>query len=205
MDEQNTIKPQNNKLKVAAIAAVSLALIAGGIYYFVNRNADSSLPNIIQNDQPTPEVSPEPTGSEDQPQGENTVQLYFIDLENRRGESQTVGCGDSIIAASRTVDRTGKSTEQLIEETLGLLFEETDQFVGKGGMYNTLYQSDLAVDRVQLDNGVANIYLTGNLTLGGTCDDPRAQNQLERTATQFEGVNTASFFLNNQPMTFSQR
>jgi hypothetical protein len=42
--------------------------------------------------------------------------------------------------------------------------------------------------------------MSGELMLGGTCDVPRVQAQLERTATQFQSVSKVQFFLNGKPL-----
>jgi hypothetical protein len=44
---------------------------------------------------------------------------------------------------------------------------------------------------------VATVHLTGKLTLGGECDDPRVQAELEETALQFSTVKKVSFYVNN--------
>ena len=61
-----------------------------------------------------------------------------------------------------------------------------------------LYQSDLQVDSISLDNGKAVIKLTGTLTLGGECDNPRVEAQLESTVLQFSTIQEVTIYLNGQ-------
>ena len=48
-----------------------------------------------------------------------------------------------------------------------------DRFYGQSGLYDPLYTANLAVQSVTINNGLATIKLTGKLSLGGECDDPR--------------------------------
>ncbi|MCL4208799.1 GerMN domain-containing protein, partial [Patescibacteria group bacterium] len=64
-----------------------------------------------------------------------------------------------------------------------------------------LYQSNLVLDKATItSSGIAEVYLTGELKLGGTCDVPRAQAQLEQTIRQFSSVNQVKIYLNGQPL-----
>ncbi len=59
-------------------------------------------------------------------------------------------------------------------------------------------QKNLFFDHAIVENGVANIYLTGNYTLGGECDDPRTETQIVETAKQFSTVKSVQIFLNGK-------
>jgi hypothetical protein len=49
-----------------------------------------------------------------------------------------------------------------------------------------LYQSNLIVDSVMIDSsGAATVNLSGELMLGGVCDVPRVEAQLENAVAQF--------------------
>lgn len=67
------------------------------------------------------------------------------------------------------------------------------------GFYNALAASPLKVERLQRRGGAALINLSGYLEVG-PCDRQRALDQLTRTATQFDDIKKAEFFLAGQPL-----
>jgi hypothetical protein len=71
---------------------------------------------------------------------------------------------------------------------------------GRSGLYNALYQSDLALESVNLTAGKAVIRLSGTLRLGGVCDDPRVAAQLRETALQFSTVQEVLVLINGTPL-----
>ena len=74
------------------------------------------------------------------------------------------------------------------------------QNYGQSGLYNALYQSDLTIQDLRLENGKASIRLTGRLLLGGVCDNPRLEAQLVETAMQFSTVQQVEVFINGNPL-----
>jgi hypothetical protein len=67
-------------------------------------------------------------------------------------------------------------------------------------LYSAFHQSNLQVEKAEIINGAATVYLTGQLSLGGVCDSPRVKAQLEKTALQFSTVKSVKFFVNNKPL-----
>ena len=68
------------------------------------------------------------------------------------------------------------------------------------GLYSVFAQSDLTVEGVDIDDGVAEIALGGELMLGGVCDNPRVVDQITWTATQFDTVDSVAITLNGAPI-----
>jgi Sporulation and spore germination len=131
--------------------------------------------------------------------GENTgsseASIYLVALEASEGE--VIGCGDALVPVEITL----QSTVQPIKEALNQLLAIRDQYYGESGLYNALYQSNLKVDSVMLDsNKTATVNLSGEYMLGGVCDVPRFQAQLERTVTQYSSVNEVIFYINGKPL-----
>jgi spore germination protein GerM len=120
------------------------------------------------------------------------VKLFFVALGDGGKAGQKIGCGDSIVA----VDRQIPATNSTLTATYKALFALTDKNDGPSGLYNALYQSKLKVDGISISAGKAVINLSGSLLLGGTCDNPRVQAQIEQTALQFSTVKSVSIFLN---------
>ena len=120
----------------------------------------------------------------------------MVDVENTRKSLDVIGCGDSMISVSTDRLKTG-NTPNDIKIALNELFAITDANFGKGGMYNSIYQSDLEVASVDAANGDYTVNITGKVLKGGTCDDPRFTEQIKRTITQFSDVKTVKIFVNN--------
>jgi hypothetical protein len=124
------------------------------------------------------------------------VQIFLIALEDNGQSGMAVGCGDSAIPIHVSIPPTRGVLRAAVEK----LLSARQQFYGESGYYNALYQSDLQVAGVTIEQGKATIRLTGTLMLGGACDAPRVEAQLEQTALQFSTVNEVAFFINDQPL-----
>lgn len=127
---------------------------------------------------------------------EQMIQIVLIALEDNGQSGELVGCGDSAIPINATIPR----TQGVLRAALEKLLSAKGQFYGESGYYNALYQSDLQVAGVTIEQGKAIIRLTGTVVLGGTCDAPRVQAQLEQTALQFSTVNDVAVFINDVPL-----
>jgi len=130
------------------------------------------------------------------PTGPQRVQIYLIALEDNGQSGPLVGCGDSGIP----VQVETLSTKEVLRVSMEKLLSLKDQFYGESGLYNALYKSDLQVESITLENGKAVINLTGTLMLGGVCDNPRVEAQLEQTALQFSTIQEVSIFINGKPL-----
>jgi LysM repeat protein len=108
----------------------------------------------------------------------------------------SVGCGDSVVLVDRPVAPTRAPLTAAINELLSI--KQRDY--GQSGLTDILYASNLHVQNITITNGHANIWLTGNLSLGGECDDPRVVAQFEQTAKQFSTVQTVSVYINGVPL-----
>lgn len=164
----------------------------------------SALPTLDFATTPAPEISPSPlpspTQSEEataQPSSSvQQVQIYLIALEDGGVSGLLVGCGDSVVPVSVEIPATQGVLLAVLENLLAL----DVPYYGTSGLFNALHQSDLQVQDVAIVEGEAQIYLTGSLLLGGECDAPRVQAQLEQTALQFSTVQSVSIFINDIPL-----
>lgn len=140
---------------------------------------------------PPTSTAPIPTTASEQ-----TVKIVLIALEDNGQSGTLVGCGDSAIPINVTIPR----TQGVLRAALEKLLSAKQQFYGESGYYNALYQSDLQVSKVVIEQGKAIIHLTGSIVLGGTCDAPRVEAQIEQTALQFSTVNDVAVFVNDIPL-----
>jgi len=176
--------------------------------YTVNVNGTTATFNLAVDN-----ISQEPTPPADQPveamptataattggdgAGIDTVEIYLVALEDEGRSGTEIGCNDSLVAIERDITPTRAPLRAALMELLAI----EEQFYGQSGLYNALYQSDLQLDQVRIDEtGQATIHLSGNHTLGGVCDIPRFKAQIEATAKQFTTVNNVAVFINGTPM-----
>lgn len=139
--------------------------------------------------------SPIPTATEFAALAPETseVLVYLVALEDNGSNGKLVGCGDSLVPVRRQISL----TRNPIVSALNELFAIKEQHIGESGLFNALYQSDLRVESVGVDeNGIATVVLTGKAVLGGSCDTPRFIGQIEETVRAVAGVQSANILLN---------
>jgi hypothetical protein len=124
--------------------------------------------------------------------------IYLIALEDGGQSGMEIGCGDSVIPVEVSIEPTIAPLTAALETLFGI----DDRYYGQSGLYNALAQSNLTIDRIDIINGVASIYLSGQLQVGGVCDEPRVRAQIEETALQYYTVNEVQIFVNGQPLAF---
>lgn len=124
--------------------------------------------------------------------GGQTVKIFLVAIGDNGVAGTKFGCDDSLVA----VDVPIAPTVGVLRAALNQLLAIKSSYYGQSGLYNSLYQSELEIDTLSIKDGLASIYLTGNLTLGGTCDSPRVAEQLKAIALQFSTVSKVEIFLN---------
>lgn len=124
------------------------------------------------------------------------LKIFLIAVNDNGVSGKLVGCGDSAMAVNVEVPY----TTGVLSAALNKLLSIKDQNYGQSGLYDVLYQSNLKTSNVTIKNGEAVIHLSGKLTLGGECDNPRVQAELEETALQFSTVKKVSIYINDVPL-----
>lgn len=133
-----------------------------------------------------PATAPQP------PSDFTRTRIYLIALDDGGASGMPIGCNDSVIPV--TVDI--PPTRAVLRGSLERLLSLRAPYYGESGLYNALYQSQLSIADVRIENRVAIISLTGQLVQGGVCDTPRIQAQLEQTALQFSTVDRVLVYIN---------
>jgi hypothetical protein len=108
----------------------------------------------------------------------------------------TAGCG--VLAPVYTgIPASGiQSTD--IKAVLNGLFQMKSKYVG--GLYNPVSFSTLKAQRVEFNNGLLSVWLSGKYRpTGDACDNTRVKAQIWTTAKQFGDVIATNFFLNGIP------
>jgi hypothetical protein len=193
----NTTWPDNQRCMAAptpfeqTIPLAAEELIPGEYIVEVNGVSETfTLSTEMMGQMPAEEV-------EEQAGGIDRVKIFMVALEDKGQSGPEIGCGDSLVA----VDRDVAPTKAPLTAAMNELLSVNDQYYGQSGFYNSLYQSDLQIENITIDEqGLASIYLTGTYTLGGVCDGPRFEAQLVETARQFSTVKDVSIFINGKPL-----
>jgi hypothetical protein len=146
------------------------ALILSGCLFLRPPNTARFEPIPLE---PAPTVSPQP---DSQASPAKTLHIYLIALEDAGKSGPKVGCGDSLVAVDvRAEDNISALQTVLVQHS---------QYYGQSGLYNALYQSSLTISRFEAAAGKFEVDLTGDLTLGGVCDNPRVEQQLKAVIRQ---------------------
>lgn len=193
-------------LKIAILTGILIAVV--GAFLLFNGFADRfkgqpALPT------PGPEASLLPQSSAKLMKGDTlnrTVTLYYVGLDDGGKNGEPIGCNDSLVPLS-TNEPLKADPFEAVKQSLGMLFENKSQHPDESGIYNSLYQSDLSVDRIEKNGDDMNVYLKGSVSLDGICDTPRFQAQIKQTTVGNANFSGVEFYLNNEPLddTLSQK
>ena len=129
--------------------------------------------------------------------GVSTVKIYLIAINDNGARGKEIGCGDSVVGVDVPITPTLGVLRAALTRLLSI---KTRYFGGESDLYDSLYQSDLSIDSLDIQDGVATIRLSGAMQLGGVCDAPRFQAQLEQTALQFSTIKQVDIFINDKPL-----
>lgn len=124
------------------------------------------------------------------------LKIFLVAIDDNGASGPVIGCGDSLVA----VDVQVPQTVAVLRASLNALLAIKSSTYGQSGLYNALYQSNLDIENLFIKDGVAYIYLKGELVQGGTCDSPRIEEQLKATALQFSTVQDVKIFINDKPL-----
>jgi hypothetical protein len=122
--------------------------------------------------------------------------MFLIALEDGGQSGSFIGCNDSVVPVIIDIEPTNAPMTAAINRLLSF----NEQYYGQSGLYNALYQSNLTLQGINITNREAVISLTGELIVSGVCDEPRVLAHLERTALQYDTVNSVTILLNGQPL-----
>ena len=170
--------------------AVLILIVLGALYLIYGRGGTTANQN-----QPTiSEKGNQPSTKDTLPPGFSTVKIFLVSLNDNGQTGKKIGCGDSVMGVEKVIG----PTPDKITAALNELFAIKDQNYGE--YYNALYQSNLKVESATVKNGKATVKLSGKYLLGGTCDDPRFQSQIEETVLQFPEATDVEVFINGKSL-----
>jgi LysM repeat protein len=124
------------------------------------------------------------------------VKIYLVAIGDEGKSGQEIGCGDSLVPVEVPIAPTRAPLTAALRALLAI---KTETY-GESGLYDSLFRSNLTVQSVAIVDRTAIVRLTGEMQLGGECDNPRFAGQIEATALQFSTVDAVHVFINGQPM-----
>lgn len=122
-----------------------------------------------------------------------SANIYLIAVGDGGQRGPEIGCNDSVVPVEVQFDATVAPLSAALER---LFAADGDQY----DLYNVFERSQLSVQGINIANRHATVALTGQLSIGGVCDGPRVEAQLERTALQFDTIDSASFSINGETL-----
>jgi len=134
----------------------------------------------------------------DSPENRQSINIYLVAVGDDGKTGKKIGCGDSLIAVTRTIEKTAAPLTVAIRELL-----QTPQHPsvdGRSNLENFWKGRNLKVRSVSIVNHTASIRLSGTLSVSGVCDEPRIESQIDATARQFPTVKRVKVFIGNQTL-----
>jgi hypothetical protein len=184
-----------NKQSVIVGIVIVIAVIAVGSVFSTKTNL---LHMIDQTNQ---------SNGKTQTAGQQTMNIkipLLTDSQNAEYSGKISGC-DKVVMSDRTI----AATTTPLTAAYQTLFADTTAWPPISAPGNFIQtRTQLHFDHVAIQNGVASVYLTGQVgPLGGVCDDPRLKTQLTETALQFPTVQSVQMYLNGAKtdFTFSEK
>lgn len=189
------------------IVIVVLFLVLAAVAWYVykpdgnlNTAYDSDASETSQNnldDTKKLDNKPTATNAEKEEKSITTpLTIYYVALEDNGVSGEKIGCGDSLVA-----DTTGKvATTNKLLDSMQRLLNGKSQYLGRSGLYDALYSSDLTVKSATVNDEVATVDITGDLVINGTCDAPRIKAQLRQMALTASDTSQANISINGKPL-----
>ncbi|MTH67160.1 hypothetical protein GJ743_02075 [Agromyces bracchium] len=151
-------------------------------------------------DSPTPAAtSSEPTtpaATAPGPVAERLV-LFYVAYGDEGTVGEPIGCGDSLVG----IVTEPVTTADPLRESMERLLAGTSRDLGTTGLHSALPGGTLAYTDGGLGaDGVVTVELTGLPSPAGSCDNPRIEAQLERTAMEAVGASEALVLVDGVPI-----
>ena len=142
-----------------------------------------------------------PTVTITQDDSRPSYKMFLITPEKISRNGEKIGCGDGIISVPVfNEDKVDTITDKLTSAYNQLLNFKTTK-PPADDQVNALANSDLKLDSVDFKDGKATVNISGQLSLGGVCDNPRVEAQLMTTGLQFSTeVTDLEINLNGKPL-----
>jgi len=129
------------------------------------------------------------------------VKIFLVALDDNGRSGRRIGCSDSLVPVTRTVNAAGGALLRAALEELLAVPHDYD-----ARLKNYWRGENLRLSGVSLRGGVATIRITGRGPfIAGVCDAPRITEQIRATARQFPSVRRVDVFVNGRTLASALR
>jgi spore germination protein GerM len=127
------------------------------------------------------------------------IKVYLVALNDDGYQGNRIGCGDSLVAVRRTINKSATPLKAALEELLAMP-QEFERDPTKGNLGNYVFGPELKLSSVSISKGTATIHFSGHISVAGICDEPRIVEQIEATARQFPTVKRVKVFVGKETL-----
>lgn len=125
-----------------------------------------------------------------------SIKIYLVALDDNGKTGKKIGCGDSLVPVTHTIEKTAAPLTAAIRELLA-----TPQHPEESSKLENFWKgNNLKVKTASIRNHTATIHISGEVFVAGVCDEPRIKSQIEATAKQFPAVKYVKVFIGNRPL-----
>ncbi|HEV7474979.1 MAG TPA: GerMN domain-containing protein [Pyrinomonadaceae bacterium] len=124
------------------------------------------------------------------------IKIYLVAVGDDGKTGKKIGCGDSLVAVTRSINKTKTPLGAAVRE----LLSTPPQTDGTPNLENFWKGRNLKLQSVSILNQTATIRIAGEVFVAGVCDEPRIQSQIEETARQFPNVKRVKVFIGKRTL-----
>jgi hypothetical protein len=126
----------------------------------------------------------------------HAVSIFLVSEGDGGTTGIPIGCNDSLVEIKRPVP----AHDDEVTAALEALFAIKTRNFGESGLTTALHNSNLTVDSVHYTSSTVTVALSGQFSIGGTCDAPRFVEQITQTVLSASGANSADISVNGIPL-----
>lgn len=124
------------------------------------------------------------------------VKVYLVALGDNGKTGKKIGCEDSLVPVTRSVNKTAAPLTAALTELLTTAQHPTED----PKLENFWKGRNLRIKSVSIRNKMATIHISGEVAVAGVCDVPRIESQIEETARQFPNVKRVKVFIGRRTL-----
>lgn len=127
------------------------------------------------------------------------VDVYLTMVGDAGEHGIEFGCDDSLVAVEMLIEQHDDLEARIAAAVRAMFGMSSDTYNGLE-LYNVFENQNVDVASVTVTDTLATINITGELAIGGICDEPRVIEQIRHTALQFEGIEQVVILRDGGPL-----